>query len=267
VGNAPKQEVAMTDGQEIWLWIGFAGMVLGTLAIAAIGRRTAKVERHHAVASCFVTMLAALSYFAMANGQLVREVDGRTVYVARYVDWAFTTPLLLLGLMMLALPPLVSSQSTDSRSRLALVGGVIGADVLMILTGLFASLSENDTTRYVWYVISCGFFLAVLALIAGPVRAEGRAAGTATFALFQRLAVVLAVLWFIYPVLWLLGTEGLSVIGLTAEVAVFAIIDLSAKVVFGIMLVSGVASLTHGREERPVESRGQASPRREPATV
>jgi bacteriorhodopsin len=55
---------------------------------------------------------------------------------------------------------------------------------------------------------------------------------------FNQLAVILAVLWTIYPILWLLGTEGFNVIGITGEVATFAIIDLIAKVGFGFLLLS-----------------------------
>jgi len=243
--------------QETWLWIGFAGMTLGAITIAALGRRSREEDRHHFVASGFVCLLAAISYFAMANGQGIVQVDDRSVYAARYADWLFTTPLLLLGLLMIGLP--VLGGRGDTRSRTALVAGVLGADALMILTGLFAALSADDTVRYTWYAISCGAFLAVLALIFGPARAEARAAGGATFALYDRLTKTLTVLWFIYPVLWLLGTEGTGTISLTAEIAVFAVIDLSAKVGFGLLLVTGVLRLgktapAGRREPRPSEA-------------
>lgn len=238
----------MSNGQETWLWIGFAGMVLGALAIFAAGQRAGEDQKHHAVTSFFVCLIAAVSYFAMANGQAIVEVAGRTIYVPRYVDWLFTTPLLLLGLMMVGLPRL--RQGEDNRERNSLVAGVIGADVVMIATGLFASLSSSDTTRYVWYIISCGAFLAVLGLIYGPVRAAAKAQGGNTITLFNSLVSILTVLWFIYPVLWLLGTEGLEVIGLTAEIAVFAIIDLTAKVGFGLLLVTRIAGAREPGEAR-----------------
>ena len=90
--------------EQTFLWIGFAGMVLGALAIGLIGRSAQDEDKHHFVASIFVCLIAAVSYFAMANGQGIVDVDGRSVYVARYADWLLTTPLLLLGLMMVGLP-------------------------------------------------------------------------------------------------------------------------------------------------------------------
>jgi len=230
-------------------------MVLGAIAIAGIGRGARSEDKHHFVASFFVCLIASMSYFAMANGQGIVDVDGRSVYVARYVDWLFTTPLLLLGLMMVGLPQL--RQGEDSRARLSLLAGVIGADALMIVTGLLAALSEQDAVRYSWYAISCGAFLAVLALIYGPVRTIAKAQAGTTPGLYETLLRLLTVLWFIYPVLWLLGTEGTGTIDLTTEVAVFAVTDLSAKVGFGLLLVTRVAGISRRvgvRSTRPMEA-------------
>lgn len=248
----------MTNAQETWLWIGTGGMALGAVAIAATGRSLREDERHHAVASFFVCLIAACAYFAMANGQGIVGVAGREVYVPRYADWLLTTPLLLLGLAMVALPKV--APGGDTRERTALIAGLLGADALMIVTGLLASLSSDDTVRYVWYTISCGAFLAVLALLYGPVlKAAGASAGHQ--ALAGRLARVLTGLWFIYPVLWLLGTEGSGTIGLSTEIAVFAVIDLSAKVGFGLLLVSGARRLGE-----PATVQGDATDRLRPAT-
>lgn len=246
----------LSSGQETWLWVGFAGMTLGALAIAAIGRGLREEDRHHAVASFFVCLLAAASYFAMANGQGMVQVGDRTVFYARYIDWTVTTPLLLLGLLMVALPPLTRDVG-DSRDRTALIAGVLGADVFMIVTGVIAALTRDETVKYVWFTISCGAFLAVLVIVLGPVRAAARAQGGGIFALFTTLATTLAVLWCIYPVLWLLGTEGTGAIGQTAEVFVFAVIDITAKVGFGLLLVTGVLRL--GRAARP--ARGESTVR------
>jgi len=230
----------MTDAQETWLWIGTFGMAIGAVVIAALGRDARREDRHHFVASFFVCTLAACAYFAMANGQGITQIGDRTIYYARYVDWAVTTPLLLLGLVLVGLP---AAARETSRERNTLVAGVLGADVLMIVTGLFATLTEDEAVRYTWFAISCGAFLAVVWLIFGPVMREARGQAGGATALYGRLTYTLAGLWFIYPVLWLLGTEGTGTIGLNTEVAIFALLDLSAKVGFGLLLVTGVKRL------------------------
>ena len=211
----------MSSAQETFLWIGFAGMTLGAVAIGLIGKRAQHEDKHHAVASMFVCIIAAVSYFAMANGQGIIDVDGRSVYIARYADWLFTTP-------------------------------------LMIVTGALAALSTDDTVRYTWYAISCGAFLAVLALLYGPVREIAKRQSGSTPALFGTLLSMLTVLWCIYPVLWLLGTEGTGTIGLSSEVLVFTVIDVTAKAGFGLLLVSRVAALSQSksgaRSSRPIEA-------------
>lgn len=247
----------LTDMQETWLWVGFAGMSLGAVAIATLGRKLDRDHRHHAVASFFVCLLAAGAYFAMANGQGIVGVEDREVFWARYVDWAVTTPLLLLGLLLIALPPL--RRDEDGRERNAVIAGVLGLDVFMIVTGVIAALTADETVKYVWYAISCGAFAGILVVLFGPIRAAAQAQGAGVGALYRSLLGTLSVLWFVYPILWLLGTEGTGTIDLTAEIFVFAVIDLTAKVAFGLMLVTGVAKLAKGAAESGAAKKATAA--------
>lgn len=250
-------DLLTTSTQETWLWIGTAGMALGAVAILVLGRGLGK-HSHHAVASFFVCAIAASFYLLMAQGQgdlvitakdvsltpdgIAVDVESRLIYFARYIDWIVTTPLLLIGLLGIGLAA-VKTAGEEARQRTGLLTGVIGADILMIVTGLFGALSLNSTHKYVWFTVSCVFFLAVLYVIWGPVRASAKAQGADVAALYDKLLFILTGLWFIYPVLWLLGTEGSSTISLNSEVAVFAVIDLLAKVGFGLVLVTGVKGL------------------------
>lgn len=222
----------LSSTQELLLWLGAAGMVIGAIIIVAIGMKLPAEEKHHVTASFFVVAIAATAYTAMATGLGNVMMNDQPVFWARYADWVATTPLLLLGLLVVGL----WKGSADSGIRNGLIGFVIGADILMIVTGLVASLRIGEADRWLWYAISCFFFLLVLWAIWGPVR---QYLGPHQ-ALYTRLAGILTVLWLIYPVLWVLGTEGLDVIGLTGEIAVFAVIDVLAKAGFGIVLVLGV---------------------------
>ena len=57
-----------------------------------------------------------------------------------------------------------------ARTRNGLIGWVLGADILMIATGLVASLRQQNDDRWIWYIISCVFFLLVLWALFGPVK-------------------------------------------------------------------------------------------------
>ena len=225
----------LTSTQETILWAGTIGMALGAIIIAAIGFRLPKAERHHVTASFFVCAIASCAYLAMATGIGTLMVGGHEIFFARYADWVFTTPLLLLGLVTVGIAAVAGGDA--GRERGGLIGFVIGADILMIVTGFVAALRNGHSDKWLWYAISCAFFLLVLWAVYGPVKEY---VSSTMKPLYMRLLTILTVLWVIYPILWALGTEGTGTLSITGEIAVFAVIDVIAKVGFGILLVTGV---------------------------
>lgn len=212
-----------------WLWFGFFGMVIGAVVIFAMGyKRRTKEEENHFFIHLFVVLLATASYFAMAtgDGRFVLN-DGRDVFYARYLDWTFTTPLLLTGLVLTALH--------SPFKRWALLLGLLFTDMYMILTGLFADLSPTGTSqKWVWYLISSGAFLFIYIALWGPVRAEAKKTGERAYRTYMSNLPVLSVLWAIYPINFLLGSEGLKTYGAETSAAIYAILDVCAKVGYGI---------------------------------
>lgn len=209
---------------QFWLWIAFIGMVIGSVIFglkAAAMRRREGME--FPLKSFYITLWAAALYLTMILGETVTPLKGQTVYWGRYVDWVVTTPLLLLDLGVLA------------GLRPKLIAGVIAADIFMILTGLVATL-EAPPTSYLWYVISCGAFLAILASLMTEFTASAARRNVKVDNLFTTLRNVLIVLWCGYPIVWILGAEGFRVINTGFETALYAILDLSAKVGFGLIL-------------------------------
>jgi len=232
-------------------------MTVGLLLVVALGWSVPRERRHHVVVSAFILAIAACAYFAMANGQGITTVGDRTVYYARYIDWVLTTPLLLLGLLTVGLPRLRSPE--EARDRNALIGTVLGADVLMIVTGAIAALTVDTTVRYAWYSFGCIAFLVVLYAVFVPVRASAGTRGSEMAALYSRLLWVLTILWFTYPIVWVIGTEGTNAVSLSTEVAIYAIVDMAAKVGFGLLLVAGVARLPRTASSAAVRPAGAAS--------
>lgn len=106
------------------------------------------------IITAFITAFAAISYFAMATGDgislvsyVIKETHKhniptethivyRAVYWARYVDWSLTTPLLLLDLSFLA-----------GLNGANIIVTII-ADLIMILTGLFAAFGHGDSQKW-----------------------------------------------------------------------------------------------------------------------
>jgi bacteriorhodopsin len=231
--------------EAISLWIGTVGMALGTVYFLAKGWSVDDPrEQEYYIVTIFIPAIAAVSYFSMATGYgaiyipapegftsaATEMVGGETVvkiYWARYADWLFTTPLLLLDLGLLA--------GADRNTIYTL----IGLDVFMIGTGLVGALAtEGQLFRIVWWAISTGALIALLYFLLGEMTEQAAKQPGDVGALFGRLRNLTALLWAIYPVVWVLGTEsGLAIIPLPVETAAFMVLDLAAKVGFGFLLL------------------------------
>ncbi|MFB6152379.1 MAG: bacteriorhodopsin [Haloarculaceae archaeon] len=224
-----------------WLWIGTAGMLLGMLyfLVRGWGEKNEKRQEFYIV-TIFITAIAFVNYLAMALGFGITEVTvaGETIpiYWGRYTDWFFTTPLLLVDLGLLA---------GANRNQLATL---VGLDMLMIGTGAVATLSgggftvlgafDDSARRLVWWGVSTGFLLALLYFLFGTLSQQAQQLSSDVGAKFAQLRNLIVVIWLVYPAWWLVGTEGLSLIGLGVETAGFMVLDLTAKVGFGFLLLS-----------------------------
>lgn len=231
--------------ESIALWIGTIGMTLGTLYFIAQGWSVRDPDQQeYYIITIFIPAIAAASYFSMATGFGLIEVSVQglgtlDIYWARYADWLFTTPLLLLDLALLA--------GADRNTIYTL----IGLDVFMIVTGLVGALAtEGQLFRILWWAISTGALLMLLYFLLGSLSEQASRQSGEVGALFSRLRNLILVLWSAYPVVWILGTEGgFAIIPLGIETAAFMVLDLAAKVGFGFILlqsrdVLGAASAT-----------------------
>lgn len=178
-----------------------------------------------------ITGFAFISYLAMATGAGSTILDdGRQFYYFRYIDWLITTPLLLLDLALLAL--------ASPGRNIQLIAALIGLDVVMILTGLAAGSSTSAFGTTVWFIISTAALIGVLYLLYTRLFAAARAKSPDVAGVFSRLAILTIVLWSLYPVVFLLGSEGFRAVDQGFEIFLFLILDLLAKVGFGFLLLS-----------------------------
>jgi bacteriorhodopsin len=233
-------EALQSGASSFWLWLTWGGMTLATVAFLWMATTGSRQQIHHYVTSAVITLWAAMNYLVMATGSGITIVggaeDARLFYYARYIDWTLTTPLLLLGLSWVAL-------GGSIRRHTGVVTTIIVADVLMILTGLVSGATEGFL-KVLFFIISCIFFAIVLYFIWVPgnsLAAEarrGQAEGRP--GLFFTLATMLTVLWLLYPIVFLIGTEGFEVVSSSIEVLFFAVLDILAKIAFGFVLLGGI---------------------------
>ncbi len=245
------------------LWLTTFIMTGAGLFILLTGKRRTPSEELNTVLHGIVPLIAACSYFAMATGQgaVILGADaaavgtgaGRIFYFARYIDWTFTTPLLLVTLSMTAMHA--------GEKRAGAIAGVVLADLMMILTALFFGASEVAWIKWTWFLISCVAFLGVYYVIWVSQMQANALERDDVRANYRRDATILSVLWLIYPVILAVSPDGLNWVGDTAGVLGIAILDVLSKVVYGVMTVASDSKTTErdlAESDRPAPLRKAA---------
>ena len=157
-----------------------------------------------------------------------------------------TTPILLAGLVLLAF---------HEHGKTGEVGGyltsVIVLDALMIVTSLISSLAAQPMAKWIWYGWSCVEFLGVLYLLWSPLQSQALSRGAALGTAYSKNLIFLTVIWFLYPIVFLVGPEGLKLITDPASVWAFLIMDIIAKVVYAFYAAANLdKALAHQGDER-----------------
>ena len=218
------------DVQSLMHWIYVASMATGALVFWTWSRNPRGVPQYEYSIAMFIPIWSGLAYMAMALGQGKIEIAGQVTHFARYLDWLVSTPLLLLALGLTAM-----FYVPKDKRQVTLLAGLMGADVVMILCGLFADLSQSPTLRYVWYSCGVGAFLVVLYIIWSPLKRIADSYGSELSRSYHILVLYLTVLWIGYPTVWLLGPSGLRVFGQTTDTFLFVVLPFFSKVGFSFL--------------------------------
>ncbi|CAO1629133.1 unnamed protein product [Sympodiomycopsis kandeliae] len=222
----------ITNAGKTYLWIVFGIMTFGFVVFTAVSQKVAYRYRTLYVTTLLINGIAAISYFAMATGigeAYIPEGPGATsptrqIFVARYIDWLFTTPLLLLDLTLLAGLPAGE------------IIVVVIADIIMIVTGLIGGLHPSLHFRWGFFTFSCAALLYVFYALVGSARSYAFVRSPKVGSLYNQLSVVLVIVWTLYPVVFVFA-EGTGKISSDTEVLYFCILDTLAKPVWGAWLL------------------------------
>nr|POF15503.1 opsin-1 [Quercus suber] len=241
VPDLPTYEVAGEAGNRT-LWVVFVVMVVASVVFTGLAWSVPTSKRLYHIITTFITIFASLSYFAMASGHGIgyHKATDRTshkhgpdtyqdvyrqVYWARYVDWTLTTPLLLLDLCLLA-----------GLSGADILVAIV-ADVIMILTGLFAAFGAEDTPqKWGWYAIACIAYLVVIWQLVFHGRKAASAKGGKVGNFFAAIGGFTLIIWTVYPIIWGIA-DGSRNMGVDEEIIAYAVLDILAKPVFGAWLL------------------------------
>lgn len=241
VPSLPEYQ-SSTDTGERTLWVVFVVMLVASIVFSGMAWSVPMSKRLYHIVTTLITIIAAISYFSMATGHavsyhhvVVRESHKhvpdtqhdiyRQVYWGRYVDWAITTPLLLLDLALLA--------GMNGGSILI----TIVADLIMILTGLFAAFgAEGTPQKWGWYAIACIAYLVVIwqLVLYGRPAATARSGKVGNF--FTAIGGFTLIIWTVYPIIWGVA-DGSRNMNVDEEIISYAVLDILAKPIFGAWLL------------------------------
>ncbi|GAA4467740.1 bacteriorhodopsin [Nibrella saemangeumensis] len=214
----------MTEYEVTLHWLYVAVMFGSAVAFMVMSRDPKTVPQYKYLIHIMVVVWSGLAYSALAMGQGTTEVAGDTVMYARYIDWVVTTPLLLLSLTL--------TGKYTIQMHGPVTAGLMGSQVIMIVTGLVAELSTGFAKWY-WYIAGCIALLVVLWLFWGPLLEKAKSQDKAIEDVYRKSATYLTVQWLAYPLVWLIGTQGLGLLNTTATTTLFILLPIISKAGFG----------------------------------
>lgn len=238
----PAVEEALSEplvAASIWTMIGVMGFALLLFAYMGRNLRDPRITLIW-VATLGIPAVSISSYFGLATGLTVGLVEhpshGEIVTMwGRYLTWTFSTPLILIALGLLA-----GSNATKLFTAIIF-------DVAMCLTGLAAALTTSAVwMRWAWFALSSSFFLVVVYILLVEWPKDVRRQDEDVQNLFGVLKWLTVVLWFGYPLVWAVGTEGLALFGTGLSGLAFtswgySVLDIGAKFVFAFLLLRFLA--------------------------
>ena len=237
-----------------WFWVGTVGMVAGTLLPLRDLFRYPSHRRYDLVLAG-ITGLAAIAYAAMGLGLTETTVADHTIFVARYVDWLVTTPLIVAYLAMLAKP-----------ARRTYVWLLV-ADVFVIGAGIAAAFTTGTLRWALFAAGAVGYVVLAYGLLGVLPRSLGSDPDPRVRSLFVTLRNITVVLWTLYPVVWLLGPAGIGILQYEMYTIVVVYLDFISKVGFVAFAALGADAVDRLVTATTAATAGSPSPVEAPAAT
>jgi bacteriorhodopsin len=192
------------------------------------------------VIPCLIS-LAAYLYMLADWGKLELESSdingyfcGRDFFWARYVDWALTTPILILEVCAVV--------GVGDQTKAWLVVLQVAAVTFLFL----GAMASNTHVTIAMGVIAILLLLPLFYCLSGGferVLATDRASDPKIRSLFVSLCVSVGMLWSLYPLVWFL-CDGLKIWSVDSSCLLYGCLDIFAKCIIGDIVLNSQSALT-----------------------
>ena len=167
-------------------------------------------------------IIAAICAIAFANYVAINlrigviKQEKEEDYIARYVDWSITTPLLILTVLL----------KCDIKNP-AIYVLLLSLDVLMIYMGYLAAVTQDETKRYALFSASSFFYVLLFIILFAQCSST-----------HPGLCIFLFLAWLAYPVLWMLHRtpEQQPYLNNYNYDAIISALDVFSKIGYGLLL-------------------------------
>ena len=187
-----------------------------------------KKWRTSVLVSGLITFIAAVHYFYMRD---YWASFGESPTFFRYVDWILTVPLMCLEFYLIL---------KIAGAKQNLLWKMIFYSVIMLVTGYFGEAVYPESAQ-IWGLISgIAYFAIVYEIWLGEASKLAREAGGNVLEAHKILCWFVLVGWAIYPLGYMLGTEGwyTSMLGKGNVDVAYNIADAINKIGFGLVIYS-----------------------------
>jgi bacteriorhodopsin len=161
----------------------------------------------------FISFITATSYALMSLSIATTDsLDGQTIYWSRWLFYLVSCPLLIYDISI------ILKISNEQYSKLALLTG------FTMLNGFLASYIVTSS-RWIFFILSSLAFICLLYSIL-----QGRNNPS-----FRLIKPFIFIGWSLFPVVFLLAPTGIGIIETSISEALYLILDLITKLVFGMI--------------------------------
>jgi hypothetical protein len=234
-------KLASTDYVGFTFFVGCMAMMAASAFFFLSLNQFDKKWRTSVLVSGLITFIAAVHYFYMkeywsmnayvggvlsTDANILREASP-TFF--RYVDWVLTVPLMCVEFFLILK---VAGAKTD------LLWKMIFLSVVMLVTGYLGETVYSDQAALWGGISGAAYFLIAYEIWFGSASKLAAAAGGNVLAAHKILCWFVLVGWAIYPLGYMLGTEGWysSMVGKGSVDVVYNIADAINKIGFGLVI-------------------------------
>lgn len=224
--SATISKLLPTDYVGFTFFVGCMAMMAASAFFFLSLSQFDKKWRTSVLVSGLITFIAAVHYYYMRDYWAAFQ-ESPTFF--RYVDWILTVPLMCLEFYLILK---VAGAKTNLLWRMVFLS------VIMLVTGYFGE-AVDPSNAWLWGLISgLAYFVIVYDIWIGEAAKLAKAAGGNVLSAHKILCWFVLVGWAIYPLGYMLGTEGWynAIFGRGSVDVAYNIADAINKIGFGLVI-------------------------------